>query len=83
MLILMMYFTRNNPRILLNQLREKEDEIFKLENRISTIKEVFKTYFSDNIKLEIIKILIHYYENNDLEKLKLFEDIIRRRKKSR
>ena len=79
----MMYFTRNNPRILLNQLREKEDEIFKLENRISTIKEVFKTYFSDNIKLEIIKILIHYYENNDLEKLKLFEDIIRRRKKSR
>ena len=79
----MMYFTRNNPRVLLNQLREKEDEIFKLENRISTIKEVLKTYFSDNIKLEIIKILIHYYENNDLEKLKLFEDIIRRRKKSR
>ena len=80
MFILMMYFTRNNPRDLLNQLREKEDENFKLKNRISVIKEVFKTYYSDNIKLEIIKILIHYYENNDLVKLKLFEDLIRRRK---
>lgn len=79
MLILMMYFTRNNPRILLNQLREKEDEIFKLECTISAIKEVFNTYFSDNIKLEIIKFLIHYYENNDLEKLKLLEDLIRRK----
>ena len=54
----MMYFTRNNPRILLNQLREKEDENFKLENTIKDIKEVLKTYFSDNIKLEIIKFLI-------------------------
>ena len=76
----MVYFTRNNPRVLLNQLREKEDENFKLKNRISIIKEVFKTYYSDNIKLEIIKILIHYYENNDLVKLKLLEDLIRRRK---
>ena len=38
--ILMMYFTRNNPRILLNQLREKEDENFKLKNTITVIKEV-------------------------------------------
>lgn len=75
----MMYFTRNNPRILLNQLREKEDENFKLENTIRIIKEVLKTYFSDNIKLEIIKFLIHYCENNDLEKLELLEDLIRRK----
>lgn len=75
----MMYFTRNNPRVLLNQLREKEDENFKLENTIRFIKEVLKTYFSDNIKLEIIKFLIQYCENNDLEKLKLLEDLIRRK----
>lgn len=75
----MMYFTRNNPRILLNQLREKEDENFKLENTIRVIKEVLKTDFSDNIKLETIKFLIHYCENNDLEKLKLLEDLIRRK----
>lgn len=73
----MMYFTRNNPRVLLNQLREKEDENFKMKCTISTIKEVFKTDFSDNIKLEIIKFLIHYLENNDPEKFNLLVDLIK------
>lgn len=44
---------------------------------ISTIKEVFKTDFSDNIKLEIIKFLIHYLENNNSEKFNLLVDLIK------